>query len=656
MTGTTFMRGGFDVNVSKIRSCGLIAVVLLVAGPSYAQAPVGTAFTYQGQLKDGGMPADGDYDFVFRLYDADTGGAQVGGDVTVDAWPVVDGLFTLQLDFGGAALNGDARWLEIQVRGAGQVDYETLSPRQPLNAAPYALYALDGPGGAGGYWAANGVNIYNTNSGNVGLGTNSPLEKLHVAGPAANLRVQDDDDPDSYAVIKDTGAVQVCFEKHTSNGSTLMDLTPMPLDGVSGAAIRLFRTTNTTGDKHVYFYRGNNTTSTSAAIGVDGADSYFQIHGGKIGIGTTSPTFKLDVRETDPSVAAAISGYHTNGYGVKGSSDSGYGVFGASGDIGVYGYAMGADSIGVFGISLGENGYAGYFNGRGYFAADVGIRVENPQAALDVVSWNTYPAVKGVSAGTGVYGLHDESSGTLPGVWGETNSSSDGAAGVRGYNNSASSWGGYGVHGSHAGYGIGVYGVSANGTGVYAESGGSGFGVYAKSASGCALYAETENGTTAAHFVGNVEIESPSTGEILIELGEGLDYAEGFDVSDEREITPGTVLVIDAENAGQLAISSAPYDRKVAGIVAGANGLGSAVRLGAGQYDFDVALAGRVYCNVDATYGAIQPGDLLTTSPTPGYAMKVTDHEQAQGAILGKAMQPLKQGEKGQILVLVTLQ
>ena len=88
----------------------------------------------------------------------------------------------------------------------------------------------------------------------------------------------------------------------------------------------------------------------------------------------------------------------------------------------------------------------------------------------------------------------------------------------------------------------------------------------------------------------------------------------------------------------------------------GANGLGSAVRLGAGQFDLDVALAGRVYCNVDAGHGAVQAGDLLTTSPTPGYAMKVTDYSQAQGAILGKAMQPLKQGEKGQILVLVTLQ
>ena len=75
-----------------------------------------------------------------------------------------------------------------------------------------------------------------------------------------------------------------------------------------------------------------------------------------------------------------------------------------------------------------------------------------------------------------------------------------------------------------------------------------------------------------------------------------------------------------------------------------------------GQFDCDVALAGRVYCNVEATGGTIEPGDLLTTSSTPGYAMKAVDRTSAQGAILGKAMERLEGGTKGQILVLVTLQ
>jgi hypothetical protein len=155
---------------------------------------------------------------------------------------------------------------------------------------------------------------------------------------------------------------------------------------------------------------------------------------------------------------------------------------------------------------------------------------------------------------------------------------------------------------------------------------------------------------------GNILIESQGTAEPVLELGEGLDYAEGFDVSAAVEIEPGAVLSIDPDNPGMLALSDSPYDTKVAGIVAGGRGLGSGVRLGVGQFDYDVALAGRVYCNVVAEGEAIEPGDLLTTSEVPGYAMRVADRIAAQGAILGKAMETLEAGEKGQILVLVTLQ
>jgi hypothetical protein len=154
---------------------------------------------------------------------------------------------------------------------------------------------------------------------------------------------------------------------------------------------------------------------------------------------------------------------------------------------------------------------------------------------------------------------------------------------------------------------------------------------------------------------GNLLIER-SDGTDIVELGEGLDYAEGFDVSESTKIDAGSVLIIDADNPGKLALSNKAYDTKVAGIVAGAKGLGSGVRLGAGEFDHDVALAGRVYCKVDATESGVEPGDLLTTCTTPGHAMKAADYTRAQGAILGKAMESIQKGQKGQILVLVTLQ
>jgi len=165
----------------------------------------------------------------------------------------------------------------------------------------------------------------------------------------------------------------------------------------------------------------------------------------------------------------------------------------------------------------------------------------------------------------------------------------------------------------------------------------------------------TTNPTKKLTVRGNILLEDPN-GNTIMELGQGLDYAEGFNVSEKSKISTGTVLIIDSENPGKLTISEKAYNKRVAGIVAGGKGFGSGVRLGAGQFDYPVALAGRVYCNVDATQEAIEPGDLLTTSDKPGYAAKVVDYVRAQGAILGKSMERFEKGKTGQILVLVTLQ
>jgi hypothetical protein len=126
----------------------LLAASFTTAGPPVeegkltALAPVGTAFTYQGRLTDEGGPANGAYDFQFELYDAAGGGGQVGSTVTLEDVPVSDGLFTVELDFGSTPFMGDARWLEIGVRGGGSTGaYTILMPRHALTAVPYALTA-----------------------------------------------------------------------------------------------------------------------------------------------------------------------------------------------------------------------------------------------------------------------------------------------------------------------------------------------------------------------------------------------------------------------------------------------------------------------------------------------------------------------------------
>jgi hypothetical protein len=216
---------------------------------------------------------------------------------------------------------------------------------------------------------------------------------------------------------------------------------------------------------------------------------------------------------------------------------------------------------------------------------------------------------------------------------------------------------GIGVKGTGDGIeGIGVVGEASDGIGVQGNGYEIGGRFEASHPSGSGLIATGGATGFAAKFDGNVQIRDRDTHEVALELGKGLDYAEGFDVSDAEALEPGTVLVIDPQTPGELTRSRHSYDTRVAGIIAGANGLGSGVRLGAGAFDHDVALAGRVYCKVDATRAGIEPGDLLTTSDLPGFAMKATDADRAPGATLGKAMEPLAEGTTGQILVLVTLQ
>ncbi len=103
--------------------------------------PVGSGFTYQGQLIQSGSPATGQFDFQFTLYDALVGGTQVGSPVQALNTTVTNGLFTLTLDFGATAFDGNARYLLIEVKVAGGPTYTALTPRQALTPAPYAQFA-----------------------------------------------------------------------------------------------------------------------------------------------------------------------------------------------------------------------------------------------------------------------------------------------------------------------------------------------------------------------------------------------------------------------------------------------------------------------------------------------------------------------------------
>jgi hypothetical protein len=148
---------------------------------------------------------------------------------------------------------------------------------------------------------------------------------------------------------------------------------------------------------------------------------------------------------------------------------------------------------------------------------------------------------------------------------------------------------------------------------------------------------------------GNVTV----TGDVLLP---GADCAEHFDLCGARSLEPGTVVIID--QVGAVRESGEAYDKKVAGVVSGAGEFRHAIvldRRPSEEPRVPVALLGKVYCKVDARCSPIEVGDFLTTSPTPGHAMKALDPMRAMGSVIGKALRPLEAGQ-GMIPILIALQ
>ena len=226
---------------------------------------------------------------------------------------------------------------------------------------------------------------------------------------------------------------------------------------------------------------------------------------------------------------------------------------------------------------------------------------------------------------------------------------------------SDSTTGGFGIYGENTTGGTGVVGMSMKWVGVYGETAGvengpagvwgehkgGGIGVKAVSNTGVGLVAFSHG--TAAIFQGDVEV----TGDIRLT---NADCAEDFTIGLDVSAEPGTVMVLGDE--GALFPSQLAYDKRVAGVVSGAGDYKPGIVLDKQQSDRTrqpIALLGKVFCKVDAQYGAIEVGDLLTTSLTAGHAMKADGPLKAFGAVIGKALRSLPDGQ-GIIPILIALQ
>jgi len=487
-----------------------------------------------------------------------------------------------------------------------------------------------------------------SSAGNLGIGTNSPSQRLDVRSTGGTDFTVN---PGSLfgavtpgTVTLDTNGVgtigvwdnfSVSNNLAVSGSSTFTGSATFNAAGAPFSVASSTTVTNLSAD----LLDGLNSSAFLTAI-----PNPLSVSGGNAGIGTVT-----GINSSTALDSAGVRGFATGGvlggnrvYGVLGSStsDSGgagviglgtrvsgssYGVRGQSSSataaVGVYGEATHSNNggVGVWGVNNSGNAFAMAVSGD----ADAGRGVVGTSSSND--------GVRGESiSGAGVK-AYTASGGTA--LYGERT-----ANGNKGW------FGGMNEGGwseSSSGDGFVAKAAAANRSGLYCEN---------TNTSGNALYA---NGK--AYFVGEVSVP-------VLTIRGGADLAEKFDIAAalEAKPVPGMIVSIDPGRPGSLVVSTTSYDTKVAGVITGANGVRPGLVLSQRDAALDgehaVAMTGRVWCYADATYGAIAPGDRLTSSPTPGHAMRVSDESLAPGTVIGKAITPLPQGKQGMVLVLVNLQ
>lgn len=599
----------------------------------------------------------------------------------LSAVPVTNGLFTVQLntngEFGTNAFNGESRWLQIGVRTNSTNNafnnFTFLAPRQPLDATPQAMFALNASNAVNASVAANVADGAITSSkladGSVGAQQLAPgvLSWLSLA-----------DIPAGFADGVDNGSSYTAGE-----GLNLSLLYQFSVDfGGSGSATSAARSDH----DHFGASWGGNVSLANGLSVTNGANNSVGLYGQQ-GTGSGFPY---------------IFG---NTAGVWGESSQGSGVWGASATfVGVSGVSLGQDGYGVRGAALATNGITSGVYGQSASVSGTGVRghatassgttsgvrgesdSSNGAGVLGVVLATNGTAI-GVAGqsfateGIGVFGLASSSVGKNTGVSGWSSSLAGtgvyGKVGNAALNSDRQFWDSGGVVGDTS-VSIGVIGLSDYGEGVFgsshSKSGVQGhsinasgvtgvsensFGVSAQTKNGVGIQIVSEGGNLVeAYNNGNVnsgrKFRITGAGDVYAAGSfnpNGADFAEMLPAQDSLE--PGDVLVIGKD--GKLARSTQPYEANVAGVHATKPGLLGGAHEGADLTGkIPLAVVGVVPVKVTDENGLIEPGDKLTSSSTPGHAMKADDHAKI-GTVIGKALEGFS-GQQGVIQILVILQ
>jgi hypothetical protein len=569
-----------------------------MAGPVFA-APMGTAFTYQGQLQRSGAPASGSFDFRFKLFDASSGGVQIGGDALRPSVAVSNGLFTVNLDFGATAFGGSARFLQIEVRPAGTGAYTLLTPRQEMKPQPHALYAANAATAANATNAATATNASN----------------------AAHATAADNATNAAHATNADNAA-NATHASNADNATTASYARKIPLAG-TGA------TTAAARSDHNHF--GNSWAGVTSSYGLEVDNSSGSGDGIRGYSGATAYNY-----------AGVYAVCTSTGTGVYGSSAGGRGVYGTStnGD-GVEGTTTNGGKSGVWGHSTNGFGITGDSTNN----VAVLARSTNGDGLEGTTTNGGKSGVYGHStAGIGVTGISTNSYG----VQGQSTNS----YGVYGHatSNTATSYGGYFYSENYRA----LYASSASGyyAGYLVDRGGSTApGLYVDGT----IFASGSKAGYVVDIAVNDGSDSLETGDLVVIVGADTPVAGEIPLVKVRKCTqPQSAAVMGVvDQPFRVSNAEAGPEKEPPGPSAptalAANGNAIATR----QYLSVVTHGAFKTVKADVSGGPIRPGDLLVASPTAGRAMKASSP--APGTIIGKALGELAAGA-GAIPVMVTLQ
>ncbi len=300
----------------------IFAMILMFVIAIVTQGQTST-FVYQGKLQDGGIAANGTYQFEFRLFDAVANGNQVGQTISNMTATVSNGIFAVNLDFGVASFDGSARYLDIAVRlNASGQPYTQLTPRQPVTSTPYAVRSLN-------------ANTANTAINSANLGGIPAAQYVLTTDP----RMSDDRNPlpDSPNYIQNTQSQQASSNFNISgNGKAGI------FDAVSQFNINGSRILSAGGNENVFAGFNSGTVTTG------GFNSFFGTQTGKLNSTGSSNSFFGSYAGSSNTIGSSNSffGINSGGSNVDGGSNAFFG--GASG----FSNTSGANNS-YFGVSAG---------------------------------------------------------------------------------------------------------------------------------------------------------------------------------------------------------------------------------------------------------------------------------------------------------------